>query len=195
MNNKSVMIVIGSPRKNGNSAALALRAAAGARKAGAEVRVFRLHEMDIKPCRACDWCRRKKKFSCVIEDDMREVYPALRRAVGLAIASPIYWFTVSAQTKLFMDRLYAFVGPKGHGLKGKRIGIMLAYADEDPFISGAANALRTLQDCFRYVGAPIEGMVYGSAGPAGQIAENRELMRDAFALGARLAAGGKGAGI
>ena len=56
-------------------------------------------------------------------------------AGSLLIASPVYWFTFSAQTKLFMDRLYAFVGPSGWGLAGKRIGIALTYADPDPFVS------------------------------------------------------------
>ena len=103
------------------------------------------------------------------------------------IASPIYWFTMSAQTKLFMDRLYAFIGPSGWGLAGKRIGIALAYADPDPFVSGAGNALRTFQDAFRHVGAPIVGMVYGRARAAGEIAGNAALVQEAFELGKALA--------
>jgi hypothetical protein len=86
-----------------------------------------------------------------------------------------------------MDRLYAFVGPSGHGLAGKRIGIVLTYGDADPFSSGAVNALRTCQDAFRYVGAPIVGMVYGSASAPGEIAANAGLMDEAFALGRALA--------
>jgi hypothetical protein len=96
---------------------------------------------------------------------MRLVYPILKKARGLVIASPVYWFSVSAQTKIFMDRLYAFIGPKGHGLKGKNISILLIYGDIDPFSSGAVNALRMFQDAFNYVGAPIAGC--GRAGPAG----------------------------
>jgi multimeric flavodoxin WrbA len=101
----------------------------------------------------------------------------------------VYWFSVSAQTKLFMDRLYAFVGPKGHGLKGKKMGVILLYGDIDPFTSGAVNALRMFQDSFAYIGAPVEGMVYGSANAAGEVNENKVLLRDAAALGRRLAGG------
>jgi multimeric flavodoxin WrbA len=97
---------------------------------------------------------------------MRLVYPILKKARGLVIASPVYWFSVSAQTKIFMDRLYAFIGPKGHGLKGKSIGI-----------------LRT------YVGAPIAGMVYGSANAAREVNENKALLRDAATLGRQVAGG------
>lgn len=189
MPTRDVVIVIGSPRETGNSSALALQAADGVRRAGGEPQVFRLADMDIRPCRACDTCQRKKGYSCVINDDMRLVYPALRKARGLVIASPVYWFTVSAQTKLFMDRLYAFTGAKSHGLKGKRIGIILTYGDVDPFTSGAVNALRMFQDSFNYVGASIEGMVYGSASAAGEVAENAALMREAAGLGRTLAGG------
>ncbi len=187
---REVVIVIGSPRQNGNSAALALKAAEGVRAAGGEPQVYRLADMDIRPCRACDTCQRRKNWSCVINDDMRVLYPALRRARGLLIASPVYWFTVSAQTKLFMDRMYAFKGPKSHGLKGKQVGVLLAYGDVDPFSSGGVNALRMFQDAFAYIGARIAGMVYGSANEPGEIAGNKPVMREARELG-RQVAGGK----
>jgi multimeric flavodoxin WrbA len=125
----------------------------------------------------------------VINDDMRLVYPAMRKARGLVISSPIYWFSVSAQTKIFIDRLYAFVGPKGHGLKGRRIGILLTYGDADPFTSGAVNAMRMFQDAFRYIHAPIEGMVYGSANEPGEVAKDKILMKEAFELGRKVAGG------
>lgn len=189
MPTRDVVIVIGSPRENGNSAALALQAAEGVRKAGGEPQVFRLADMDIRPCRACDTCQKKKGYSCVINDDMRLVYPVMRKARGLVISSPIYWFSVSAQTKIFIDRLYAFVGPEGHGLRGKRIGILLAYGDADPFSSGAVNAMRMFQDAFRYVNAPIEGMVYGSANELGEVAKDKILMKEAFELGRQVAGG------
>jgi multimeric flavodoxin WrbA len=181
-----VVIALGSPREKGNSTLLALRAADGVRDAGGEPVVFRLHTMAIRPCRGCDACQRNKDFRCVHPDDMAAVYPVLKEAHGLLFASPIYWFTMSAQTKVFMDRLYAFVGPSGWGLAGKRIGVALTYADPDPFVSGAVNALRTFQDAFQHVGAPIVGMVYGRALAAGEIAGNTELMQKAYELGKAL---------
>jgi multimeric flavodoxin WrbA len=123
---------------------------------------------------------------CVIDDDMEPLYPKIRDAGALVFASPVYWFTVSAQTKLFMDRLYAFLGPDGNSLKGKRIGILLTYGDADPFVSGAVNALRTFQDAFAYVGSPIVGTVYGNAGGKGEISKNKTLLSDAYELGKRL---------
>jgi multimeric flavodoxin WrbA len=104
------------------------------------------------------------------------------------IASPVYWFTVSAQTKLFMDRLYALAGgsPWRHALEGKKIGIVLTYGDTDPFNSGAVNALRTFQDAFNYIGAEIVGMVYGSADNAGDILNHQNVVADAKLLGEKI---------
>ena len=186
MSSKKVVIVMGSPRKNGNSTTLAQRVAKGAEAAGAEVESFYLHEMDIKPCDACDICLEDSSKDCIIDDDMQNLYPKLRQADALVIASPIYCFTVAAQTKLFLDRCYGLGGPQGNALKGKRIGIVLTYGDSDPFDSGAVNAMRTFQDIFAYIGSPIVSMVYGSASKAGEIKANRDLMEKAYKMGEQL---------
>jgi multimeric flavodoxin WrbA len=184
-----VVILMGSPRKNGNSATLAKQVAAGAEATGAEIESFYLQDMNIQPCTACDACRKKMGEGCIIDDDMQALYPKLRQADAIVIASPIYWFTVSAQTKLFMDRCYALKDPQGWALAGKRIGIVLAYGDSDAFSSGAVNALRTFQDGYNYIGAEIVGMVYGSAVKAGEIKNNRDLMENAYQLGRQLVSG------
>jgi multimeric flavodoxin WrbA len=116
---------------------------------------------------------------------MQLIYPKLRQADALVIASPIYWFTVSAQTKLFMDRCYALGGgdPSRYALEGKQIGIVLAYGSEDPFKSGAVNALRTFQDTYKHVGAEIVGMVYGNKD---EIRKESRLMEKARELGMKL---------
>ena len=88
-----VVVLLGSPRRNGNSAALAQEAVAGAEAAGAEVETYYLHGLDIHPCRACDACQEDIAKDCVVQDDMQTLYPKLRRADAIVIASPIYWFT------------------------------------------------------------------------------------------------------
>ena len=178
---------MGSPRRNGNSATLAQNVVAGAKSAGADVESFYLHEMNIRPCDGCGACRQDSSRGCVIDDDMQELYPKLRQTDALVIASPIYYFTVSAQTKLFMDRWYALGKAHDNALNGKQIGIILTYGDSDPFNSGAVNALRTFQDAFNYVGAHIVAIVYGSASEAGEIKANRDLMEKAYEMGQELA--------
>jgi multimeric flavodoxin WrbA len=186
MSGKHILILKGSPREKGNSSLLADQVADGARAAGAEVESFHLHSMDIRPCDACDACQGTDD-DCIIEDDMQTLYPKLRSADAIVVASPIYWFTMSAQTKLCIDRWYALEGPQGNALAGKQIGIVLTYGDTDPFTSGAINAIRTFQDMFRYVKANLVGIVYGSASKAGEIQSQQELMERAYKLGQKLA--------
>jgi len=186
MSNKYILVVNGSPRKNGNSVMLAEQVAAGAKAAGAQVESFVLHSMNILPCNACDACQETQ--DCTIQDDMQILYPKLRRADAIVIASPIYWFTISAQTKLFIDRWYALEGPQGNALAGKRVGIVLTYGDTDPFTSGAVNAIRTFQDMCRYIGANIAGIVYGSATKEGEIQNQPSLLEKAYQLGQKLGA-------
>jgi len=188
-----IVIVKGSPREKGNSATLAAQVAAGAEAAGAQVESFYLHGMDIQACDACDMCQSVADLDCIVEDDMQLLYPKLREADAVVYASPIYWFTVSAQLKLFMDRCYGMGNetdkPEDHVLAGKRIGVVLTYGGDDPFDSGAINAIRTFQDTFNYIPAEIVGMVYAYAPSAGGLEKNRELMDKAYELGQKLASG------
>ena len=184
-----IVILLGSPRKKGNSAALAERVAAGAATAGATVETVFLHGMNIRPCTACEACHQPQGEGCIIEDDMRGLYPKLKEADAIVWTSPIYWFTLSAQLKLALDRCYALLGPEGHAFKGKRMALAFSYGGDDPFDSGCINAIRTFQDAFSFVGAEIVGMVYGSAAGAGDIRSNAKVMAEAMELGRKLAAG------
>ena len=184
---RKILIAVGSPRKRGNSSTLAAQVASGARAGGAQVETFYLHGMNIKPCTACDGCRKKAHVDCVIKDDMRILYPKLRSADAIVIASPIYWFTFSAQTKLFIDRWYGLGGDEGYALAGKKFALLLSYADADPFLSGAVNAIRAFQDALRFIGAELVGMLYGSASKVGEMKRNKTLMAEAYALGREIA--------
>jgi multimeric flavodoxin WrbA len=185
--NLKVMVVMASPRPKGNSTALAAEAARGAAAAGAEVRSVRLAELEFGPCRACDACRKAGANGCVQDDDIKALRGEIEAADALLIASPVYWFTMSAQAKTFMDRLYVFGAGSYRALKGKRVGVILTSGDADPMGSGAVNAMRSFQDAFAYLGAPIAGMIHGGGGRAGAAAQNRTLMAEAYALGRSLA--------
>lgn len=182
-----ILIIKGSPRKNGNSSTLADQAAFSARKNGAQVESVRIADLNIAPCDACDFCQETDGV-CVIQDDMQPLYPKIQQADAIVIASPIYWFTISAQTKLCVDRWYAFQPIRKQVWPGKKIGIILTYGDSDPYDSGAVNAIYTFQSMFRYLGVEIAGMVYGSAHEIGDAQKQPELMQKAYALGKKLAA-------
>jgi len=183
-----VLVLKGSPRENGNSSTLAEQVAAGAKAAGAEVESISLHTLDIRPCDACDSCHETGGV-CVIKDGMQALYPKLRRASAILVASPVYWFTVSAQAKLCIDRWYAFESPQGSELRGKKFGFVLTYGDTDVYTSGGINAIHTYESMCRYLRAEIVGMVYGSASDVGDVQKQPELMEKAYQLGRKLAPG------
>jgi multimeric flavodoxin WrbA len=186
---KKVMVLLGSPRKKGNSAILADQIAKGVKFAKAKVDTVYLQGMSIAPCKACFTCQKKNSKGCSIQDDMQELYPKLIEAEAWVIASPVYWFTMSAQTKIFMDRCFALPAYRSDPFKGKRIAVAMTYGGDDPFDSGCVNALRTFQDAFGYIEAKLVGMVYGSAMDAGLIKLNDKVMQEAFELGKKLVAG------
>ncbi len=183
---KQVLVILGSPRRKGNSSTLAAQISRGAKAAGARVETVFLQALKISPCRGCDTCKKQDSRGCAIKDDMQEMYRKLLRADAWVIASPVYWYTMSAQTKTFMDRCYALTAYAKNPFAGKRIAIAMSYGDVDPVKSGCVNALRTFQDAYRYGGSRIVGMVYGSATNAGEIADNEALMQEAEELGDRL---------
>jgi hypothetical protein len=99
----------GSPRRGGNSETLLDSALAGAAEAdpNAKVRKFVLNEMTIRPCQNCGFCSRTGYCRFAETDDMKEIYSWLDEADRFILASPIYFATVSAQTKIMMDRCQA----------------------------------------------------------------------------------------
>ena len=187
MSDNLILILKSSPRANGNSSILADQAGSGAREAGARVEAFNLSEMAIQPCNSCEGCHSPTgEGTCLIDDDMQKLYPLLRQAHSILLASPIYWFNYTAQLKLCVDRWYALETSRGNELKGKRFGIIFTYGDSDPYTSGAINAIRSFQDAFRYIHAEIAGMVYGSASNPGDVLQQKDLMERAFKLGQQL---------
>jgi len=184
---KKVVIFLGSPRKDGNSAILAGRLADGVKKEGGKVQTFFVHGMDISPCTGCESCQTNAGSGCVLRDEMDPVYEAVSGSDAIVFASPVYWFCVSAQTKIVLDRLYAIGAGEAGLLKGKSFGIILTYADRDPFVSGAVNAVRMFQDMAAYLGIPVRGIVHGSAYAPGDIRDNEPVMAQACELGRSLA--------
>ena len=186
-----VLALFGSPRKNGNSTSLAKQIILGAKAQGVTVESIYLNGLKIKPCQGCYSCQAEDSSGCVLDDDMQKIYQKVIDADALIIASPVYWFTMSAQTKIFLDRCIAVYNEDNEKsyLYGKNIAIAMTYGDKDAFGSGCINALRTFQDIYKFVGANISGMVYGSAEELGEITANTELMQDAKALGKKLVSG------
>jgi len=98
----NILAIYGSPRRKGNTGLLLKKAVQGALEAGAEVDEIILRDLKISPCLEIYGC--KKTGRCVIQDDFQEVFDKVIECQGLMLASPIFFYTVSAHTKIFMDR-------------------------------------------------------------------------------------------
>ncbi len=102
---KKILILAGSPRKGGNSDLLCDEFARGAAEAGHTVEKLRVAEKNIGYCRACYACR--ESGVCAIHDDMAEVLQKMIDADVLVLASPVYFYSISAQLKAVIDRSVA----------------------------------------------------------------------------------------
>ena len=100
-----MVIVLGSPRISGNSETLARAVAEGVTNRGGTVEYVRLNKLAIRPCQGCGGC--DKTGACVIKDDMTPIYDLLDQADRLLLVSPIYFYALSAQAKVFIDRIQA----------------------------------------------------------------------------------------
>lgn len=190
MTDTRVLILKGSPRERGNSSVLADAVAGGARDCGAQVESVYLHALRILPCAACEGCH--DPGGCVLEDDMGELLPKVAAADSILLATPVYWFTFSAQLKLCIDRWYSFQASGWRELQGKRFGVVLSYGDTDLYTSGAINAIHTFETMARFLHSPIVGIVHGSLNDVGDAEKHPELLMQAKELGMRLAADRRG---
>ena len=97
-----IVAIYGSPRRRGNTATLLNHAVKGAADAGAQVDEIILRDLKMSPCLEIYAC--KKEGKCAIKDDFHNVVNQILSADGLILASPIFFYTVSAHTKILMDR-------------------------------------------------------------------------------------------
>lgn len=181
-----VLLLNASPRKQGSSCALAHQVSLGLEKQSVPTEQIFLTDLDIQPCNACDLCQRAPRY-CVIKDDMLDLYPKILSAPALVLSSPIYWFMYSSQLKLCIDRWYGLWNNRPETFRGKPVGLIFTFADEDVYLSGGVNAIHACESLFRYLEAPIAGMVYGTVSSPAATRANQDLMDKALSLGEKLA--------
>lgn len=146
-----IIVLNGSARKNGNTETMANTFAATAREAGHEVSVIRVE--DVNPCKVCMYCAGEgHKGECVQQDDMTQIYREMETADMMVFASPIYWFSVSAQLKCAIDRFYA---PNKVGFHIRSAALLLNSHSENVFDGSIA----MYKDLLRYLKWEDKGIV------------------------------------
>lgn len=125
----TLLALQGSPRLNGNTALLLDTFLNGVGEADEGVRTERLNtaELNVAPCRGCSACKEKEAL-CIIRDDMDQLYPLIREASLIILASPIYWWHMTAQMKACIDRIYAM---DFSSFKGKQIGFLSTFGGSE----------------------------------------------------------------
>lgn len=180
----------GSPRKNGNTETLLKESIRGIEDSGMSVDTFNLNLMKIKPCQNCGGCNETGK--CIFEDDMGLVYEAIRSADRIILASPIFFFALSAQVKLMIDRCqclwcekYLMNNPIDAGSFGRK-GLLLLVGGMKKEI-GVQCAESCAKAFFRTVSVPEHSMLYYLGIDArGDIAGHPTALNDAYLAGRKL---------
>lgn len=185
--------IIGSPKKNGNVDILVSEILRGARSKGARTRKIYLNELRIKPCQSCGVDPYPKH--CIFDDDMDEIYTELESCDLIIVGSPIYFDTVSAQTKLMIDRcncLMPYV-KKSNGSRGfeRRVskakkGIFVAVGGKGQKLNPA---IATIRGFFNWSNIDlVKRIAYlHSDDELGGVRKNRRKMDEAFRAGAGVA--------
>lgn len=131
---KKIVILNGSPRKNGNTSALVKAFTKGAESAGNKVTEFFLDNMKIHGCKGCFGGHSSQKYPCVQQDDMSRIYPAVKESNVVVLATPLYYWNMSGQIRTAIDRLFALEEGDGNLLRGhKRASALLMAAEGQGF--------------------------------------------------------------
>ncbi|MBI4294683.1 MAG: flavodoxin family protein [Chloroflexi bacterium] len=175
-----VLGISGSPRKNGNTQILLEEALASAREAGAEAELIILQGKDIKPCDGCEAC--SKTGRCHINDDMQPLYDKLLETDAIIFGTPIYFFSMTGQLKVFMDRTYALTYPTRR--LANKVGAVITVSAR----TGNMSAISLFYTYFAYNRLLGTDAVYGFASTKGAIKKDAFAMKTASELGKEVVA-------
>jgi len=187
---KKILILSGSPKKDGNTAALIKWFAEGARSKGADVEIVQTAFLKYKSngCASCRSCQKIKKYECVINDEARPVLAKMRGVDAIVMATPLYFYGPSAQLKLIFDRMFSLykwdnkAGAMKTPLKGKTLAVIAsAYEDigldilEKPFKLTAG-----------YTDMKFKSLLIPNAGESGDIKNSAAIRNKAISFGKQI---------
>lgn len=173
---KKVLIISSSPRKLGNTQVLCEEFKKGAEAKGHRVELVRLMDCNIGFCRACDGCMRNGG-TCVQKDDMAELLKKYQETDVLVLATPVYFYGITAQMKTFIDRMY----PIWQHLGKKEVYYIISAG------LGADIIERSLGDLDGFVEHieeyKIAGRIYAANAMAPGAVKEQEVFKEAYAMG------------
>ncbi|MDM8000083.1 MAG: flavodoxin family protein [Dehalococcoidia bacterium] len=183
-----ILGIMGSPRAGGNTDLLLDAVLEGARRQGAEVEKIIVDRLNISPCREYYGCL--KDGECTIRDDMDALYPKLVEADVVVVASPIFFYGVTAQLKALIDRCQALWARK-HWLKrnwpgaGRRGAFIAVGATRGATLFDGSKA--TVKYFFKTIGVEYAAeLLIRGVDQKGDIKKHPSALKDAFEMGQRL---------
>ena len=176
---KKIVILNGSPRRNGNTSVLVKAFTEGATGAGNEVTEFFLGGMEIHGCKGCFGGHSSQACPCV-QKDMDKIYPAVREAEVVVLASPLYYWNMSGQIRTAIDRLFALEEGDGNLLRGHERASALLMAAEGHGFEDVVLYYDHLMEHLRWKN--LGHVLAGGNGDVGDIQGKPEL-QEAFELG------------
>jgi len=126
---KKIVVITGSPRKKGNSFAMTDAFIKAAEAKGHTVTRFDAALKNVGGCHACETCFKTGK-ACSFDDDFNTIAPAILEADAVVFTMPVYWYSIPAQVKGVIDRLFSFV-VGGKDISGKDCGIIACCEEND----------------------------------------------------------------
>lgn len=173
---KRILIISSSPRRNGNSQLLCEQFQAGAQAAGHTVDLVRIMDKNIGFCRACDGCMRNGG-TCVLHDDMAEILQLFQQADVLVLATPIYFYGISAQMKTWIDRTY----PIWQHLGSKEVYYIISAGLGKEIIQRSLGDLDGFVEHLEQY--EIKGRIYADSVMDAGLVKTQSVMQEAYQMG------------
>lgn len=188
---KKILVLSGSPKKDGNTASLVNAFAEGARSKGTQVEIVYTAFLKYKTtgCTSCRTCQKLDKYECVINDEAKPVLAKMSKVDVIVMATPLYFFAASAQIKLIFDRMFSLykwdneAGTMETPLKGKTL-VLIASAFESEGLDALEKPFALTAD---YSGMKFESLLVPNAGVSGDIKNKTGILKKAVALGKKVA--------
>ncbi len=189
---KKILILNGSPKKDGNTAMMADWFCQGARSKGADIEIVRTAFLKYKTlgCISCRTCQESDKYECCVNDEAKPFLAKMAQVDVIVFATPLYFFGPSAQLKLIFDRMFSLykwdndAGTMQTPLKGKTL-VVLASAFEDIGLDALEKPFALTAE---YSGMKFESILAANAGVSGEITKKRPDIRDkVISLGMKMA--------
>lgn len=199
-----ILLINGSPRKKGNTSSLLeemgrtldlvddAKPAVGRHNNRGNrndrhpgVQIIHLDSLRIAPCKGCLWCQGSDKRLCVRKDDMGPIYKKLLSCEALVLGSPVYWDGVTAQLKIFIDRLFALMKWRGDKCKsllsGRKAAIVLVAGGGVK--DGLGDSRKMLRTVIKWCGFKFAGqLIVPYVDKPGEVQDKPEMMEKARRL-------------